>query len=57
MLSTGIAMLILAIYVGKVRIAPENYFLYIRNEKAAFTVFAILCFIGIFASFARGRIR
>ncbi|VVB91589.1 Putative multidrug resistance protein MdtD [uncultured archaeon] len=57
MLSTGIATLILAIYVGKVRIAPENYFLYIRSEKAAFTVFAILCFIGIFASFARGRIR
>ncbi len=57
MLSTGIATLILAIYVGKVRIAPENYFLYIRSEKAAFTVFAVLCFIGIFASFARGRIR
>lgn len=57
MLSTGIATLILAIYVGKVRIAPENYFLYMRSEKAAFTVFAILCFIGIFASFARGRIR
>ncbi len=57
MLSTGIATLILAIYVGKVQIAPENYFLYIRSEKAAFTVFAILCFIGIFASFARGKLR
>jgi EmrB/QacA subfamily drug resistance transporter len=57
MLSTGIATLILAIYVGKVRIAPENYFLYMRSEKIAFTVFAVLCFIGIFASFARGRIR
>ncbi|WP_143311651.1 hypothetical protein [Candidatus Methanoperedens nitratireducens] len=29
----------------------------IRSEKAAFMVFAILCFIVIFVSFARGRIK
>lgn len=46
-----------AIDGGKIQIAPENYFLYIRSEKAAFMVFAILCLIVIFISFARGRIK
>jgi EmrB/QacA subfamily drug resistance transporter len=57
MLSTGIATLILTIYVGNVQIAPENYSLFLTGEKAAFIIFAVLCFAGIFASFARGKIR
>ncbi len=57
MLSTGIATLILTIYVGNVQIAPENYSLFLRSEKSAFIVFAALCFAGIFASLARGKVR
>ncbi|VVB96373.1 Putative multidrug resistance protein MdtD [uncultured archaeon] len=57
MLSTGIATLILTIYVGNVQIAPENYSLFLASEKAAFIVFAALCFVGIFASLARGKVR
>jgi MFS family permease len=57
MLSTGIATLILTIYVGNVRIAHENYSLFLISEKAAFIVFAALCFAGIFASLARGKVR
>jgi EmrB/QacA subfamily drug resistance transporter len=57
MLSTGIATLILTIYVGNVQIAPENYSFFLIGEKAAFIIFAGLCFAGIFASFARGKIR
>jgi len=57
MFSTGIATLLLTIYVGNVQIAPENYPRFLMSEKAAFIVFAALCFAGIFASYARGKIR
>jgi EmrB/QacA subfamily drug resistance transporter len=57
MLSTGIATLILTIYVGNVQIVPENYSLFLGSEKSAFIIFAALCFVGIFASLARGKVR
>jgi F0F1-type ATP synthase membrane subunit a len=57
MLSMGIVMLIFAIYIGRVQITPEYYALFLKSVKVAFTIFAILCFGGIFASLARGKIR
>jgi EmrB/QacA subfamily drug resistance transporter len=57
MLSTGIATMILTIYVGNVQIVPDNYSLFLGGEKIAFLIFAALCFVGIFASFARGKVR
>lgn len=57
MLSMGIAMLIFAIYIGRVQITPEYYQLFLRSERGAFTIFATLCFGGIFASLARGKVQ
>jgi len=57
MLSLGIAMLIFAIYIGRVQITPEYYPLFLKSAKAAFAVFAALCFGGIFASLVRGKVR
>ena len=57
MLSMGIATLILAIYLGNVQISPEYYSTFLIGMKAAFIVFGALCFIGIFASLARGKVR
>jgi len=57
MLSYGIAMLILSLVVGRVQITPEVYPLFLTSVKAAFTVFAVLCCGGIFASLARGNMR
>jgi EmrB/QacA subfamily drug resistance transporter len=57
MLSLGIAMLIFAVYIGKVQITPEHYPLFLKSTKVAFAVFAALCFGGIFASLARGEVR
>lgn len=57
MLSMGIVMLIFAIYIGKVQITPEYYSLFLTSMKIAFSLFALLCFGGIFASLARGRVR
>lgn len=55
MLSMGIAMLIFAAYVGRGQISPELYSLFLSGMKAAFAVFAVMCFLGVFASLARGK--
>ncbi|MCP8317838.1 MAG: MFS transporter [archaeon] len=57
MLSMGVAMLIFAIYIGRVRITPEYYPLFLRSVEVAFIIFVVLCFIGIFASLVRGKVR
>ncbi len=57
MLSMGVTMLVLALYIGGVKIAPEYYPLFLRSVSSAFTIFAVLCFGGIFASLARGKVR
>jgi len=56
-LSMGVAMLIFAIYIGRVEITPEYYPLFLKSAKTAFPIFAILCFGGTFASLASGRKR
>jgi EmrB/QacA subfamily drug resistance transporter len=55
--SMGVAMLMFALYIGRVQITPEHYPLFLESIKTAFIIFAILCFGGIFASLARGKIR
>jgi len=56
-LSMGIAMLMFALYMGRVEITPEYYLLFQQSMKTSFIIFAILCFGGIFASLARGKVR
>ena len=56
MMSMGIAMLLFSLFIGKVEIQPENYFLFLKSVKTAFGIFAILCFLGIFASLASGKV-
>ena len=55
MLSMGIAMFLFTIYIGRVEITPEYYSIFLESTKIAFVIFAALCFVGIFASLARGR--
>lgn len=57
MLSMGIATLLFAIYLGHVQITPEYYSRFLKSLNTAFIVFAALCFVGIFASLARGKVR
>ncbi len=57
MLSMGIAMLIFALYIGRVEITPGYYPLFLKSTQIAFGIFAVLCFAGIFASLARGKVR
>ncbi|MEM3754404.1 MAG: MFS transporter [Candidatus Bathyarchaeia archaeon] len=57
MLSMGIVMLIFSFHIGKTQINHEFYSLFLVGIKTSFIIFSILCFIGIFASLARGKVR
>jgi EmrB/QacA subfamily drug resistance transporter len=56
MFSMGIAMLLLALFVGRVQITPTQHAGLLTSMKVAFGVFALLCLGGVFASLARGRL-
>ncbi len=55
MSSMGIAMMIFSIFIGKAEINPSNYTEFIHSIRTAFLIFAVLCFVGIFFSLARGK--
>ncbi len=57
MLSMGIATMIFSLVIGRVEITPEYYPLFLKSMKTAFIIFSILCFGGIFASLARGKMK
>lgn len=56
-LSIGIVMLVFALYIGHVAIAPENYPALMASTKTVFSLFAVLCAGGIVFSLARGNMR
>jgi hypothetical protein len=56
-LSMGITMLMFTVYIGRVEITPEYYPLFQQSIKTAFIIFAVLCFVGIFASLVRGKVQ
>ena len=55
--SMGITMLILTAFMGRAQITPEYYPLFLQSTMIIFMTFAALCFIGIFASLARGKVQ
>jgi MFS family permease len=55
MLSMAIVTSIMAVYVGNELVTPEIYSEFLAGIHVAFIIFAVLCFAGIFASLARGR--
>jgi EmrB/QacA subfamily drug resistance transporter len=55
MLSLGISVLIIAVFVGNVRIGPANLPLFLKSVRTSFAVFGGLCILGVFASLARGN--
>jgi EmrB/QacA subfamily drug resistance transporter len=57
MFSMGMVMVIFAIYIGHVQITPEYYPQFLSSLNTAFIIFTALCFGGIFASLARGKVR
>jgi len=55
--SMAVTMVVITILMGQAAIAPENYHLLIDSVRISFAIFAGLCFCGIFASLARGKVR
>ncbi len=53
MSSMGMVMLIFSLTLGRVKITPEFYPVFLNAIKISFIVFTILCIIGIFASLKR----
>lgn len=56
-ISMGIVLLILSIYIGKVKINPDNFPQFLSSVRISFLIFTIICAAGIFASLARGNMR
>jgi MFS family permease len=57
MTSMAIAMVVFSIFIGREEISPANYDLFLHGVKICFTISAILCGVGIFFSFSRGKLR
>jgi len=57
MLSMGIATLVFSLFIGKERIVPANYPLFLHSMKISFWIFFMMCACGVFFSMARGRVR
>jgi len=53
MLSMGIAMMLLALYMGHEAIVPSTYPGLLAGMRTGFAIFSVLCILGIFASLAR----
>jgi ABC-type Fe3+-siderophore transport system permease subunit len=57
MLSMGAITMIFSLVMGRTKITPEYYPVFLTSAKTGFAVFAALCFVGIFPSYARGKVR
>ncbi len=57
MSSMAIAMVLFAVVIGHVEIAPENYPQFIRCVNLSFSIFVVMCIVGIFFSLFRGELR
>ncbi|MGD0756924.1 MAG: MFS transporter [Bacteroidales bacterium] len=55
MMSMGIAMMLISLYIGKQTINPATYTGLISAMRTGFLIFSILSVLGIFASLARHR--
>ena len=55
--SMGIATMLFAVFIGREQITSELEDEFMMAINVAFAIFTFLCFLGIFASLARGKLR
>ncbi|MDP4221897.1 MAG: MFS transporter [Bacteroidota bacterium] len=55
MLSMGIAMMLISLFIGKQMITPSTYPGLLSGMKTGFVIFSVLSVLGIFASLARNN--
>jgi MFS family permease len=56
LLSMGIATLMFSHFLGDRSIEPASYPLFLQAVRTSLIVFTALCFLGVFASLARGKV-
>ena len=56
MISMAIATVVLSIYIGREAIHPGTYPLFVKCTTLLFTIFCILCLIGVYFSMSRGKL-
>jgi MFS family permease len=56
MMSMGIAMMLISLFIGKQTINPETYRKLISAMRTGFIIFSVLSVLGIFASLARHEV-
>ena len=52
--SMGVATMLFAVFIGREQITPSQHGAFLDAVNIAFAIFTVLCFLGIFASMARG---
>jgi EmrB/QacA subfamily drug resistance transporter len=57
MLSMGLASLVFALIIGRVQITPEIIPLFVKSARTIYSIFTVLCLVGVVASLARGKVR
>jgi EmrB/QacA subfamily drug resistance transporter len=57
MFSMGLVIVIFSVFIGKAEETQFDQSEFIFSLKILFTLFSVLCFIGIFASLARGKLQ
>ncbi len=55
MMSMGIALMLISLYIGKQTISPANHPLMLAAMKTGFIIFSALSVLGVFASLARNK--
>jgi EmrB/QacA subfamily drug resistance transporter len=55
MMSMGVATMVLHIFIGDSKISYTNHNGFMNSVKVIFILFTVLCFLGVFASLARGK--
>jgi MFS family permease len=57
MLSMAVAATVLAIFIGRQAIVPDNYALFLKSTQTVFGIFSALCLVGVYFSMCRGKLR
>jgi len=55
MMSMGIAMMLIALFIGRIQITAAQHSQLLTSMHVAFLLFAVLCGVGIFLSLVRYR--
>ncbi|MCZ7609861.1 MAG: MFS transporter [Ignavibacterium sp.] len=56
MVSMGIVIIIISVFIGSEKISAANQDAFLTSLRTAFILFSLLCFLGVFASLARGKV-